>query len=141
MIGTSPDLLAVDRTGNLLVIEAKWAGDHQRTPWGPPQLAFYAELWARSIATHRGSHALLTEMLAQRASLGLSEPWLIKRPIRIVPVLAIGNGDPTREVLHRVLAVQHALDSNFVADPRVRPTQLWLINEETGDPRARLNRR
>jgi hypothetical protein len=141
VIGTSPDLLAVDQDGHLLVIEAKWAGDSQRTPWGPPQLAYYAELWASALRTDRAAPMRLQGMLEQRAALGMSEAWVLKQPIRIVPVLAVGNGTPTREVLRRTLVVQERLDARFVSDPRVRPTSIWLVDNDLGDPRVRLDRR
>ncbi len=109
--GTSPDFLAVDAEGRLLVVEAKPAQALAGIVRGPAQVAFYAAMWAAWLAVD-GDVDRLEEELAQRAALGLlppGAPMTIARPVKVVPVLAIGPGSISAEAWPRLQAVARAV--------------------------------
>ena len=105
--GTSPDFVAVDAEGRLLVVEAKPAHALAGIVRGPAQVAFYAAMWATWLEEN-GDVDRLEEELAQRAALGLlpsGAPLTIARPVQVVPVLAIGPGSASAETWPRLQAV------------------------------------
>ncbi len=109
--GTSPDFVAVDEAGRLLVVEAKPAQAMAGVVRGPAQVAFYAAMWAAWLKEY-GDVDRLEDELAQRAALDLlppSAPLTIARPVQVVPVLAIGPGWVSAEAWPRLQAVANAV--------------------------------
>jgi len=109
--GTSPDFVAIDAAGRLLVVEAKPAQALAGIVRGPAQVAFYAAMWAAWLEEY-GDADRLEDELAQRAALGLlppGAPRAIARPVQVVPVLAIGPGQVSAEAWPRLQAVAHAV--------------------------------
>jgi len=118
-LGTSPDFLAVDDAGRLLVIEAKPATAAAGIVGAPAQVGLYAAMYAAWLdQVGDAGTAELTAELVQRRRLGLvpglAERFLAARP-QVVPVLAIGPGVVSPEVWERVRSVAQALSSSALS--------------------------
>jgi hypothetical protein len=126
-LGTGCDLLAVDRRGRLLVMEAKPSSSTRGITWGPVQVGVYADL-VRAWATETSRPAqILNRMLQQRVRLGLS-PELgvrLREPLDIVPVIAIGGEVRSKIALTRLAEVQRALLANQVGWPNL---EIWQVD-------------
>ena len=110
-LGTGVDFIGVDADGALLVIEAKHAGDHAKIPWAPLQVMFYAELFRRWVSESPDAPAILNGMLESRISLGLCpDPGArIDASAQVIPIVAIGPGRVSSEVLSRARRVNAIL--------------------------------
>lgn len=108
-LGTSPDFVAVDVKGRVLVIEAKPVNATAGLRWAPAQLRTYAELWARLL---KGEKAVerLRDMLNQRVTLGLAPAGadIADDPV-VVPVLVVGPDAPSKDVEDQVELVAAAM--------------------------------
>ncbi|MEX1046435.1 MAG: hypothetical protein WD757_03115 [Actinomycetota bacterium] len=128
--GTSPDILAIDKAGRLLVIEAKPSRATDGITWGPAQLRFYADLWAALLASNPSVKDNIASMLETRVSLGLASPGqsTLAKPLRIVPILAIGAGRASRTAIKRAAMVQEAIDAGAKnASPVAKPSSgFWI---------------
>jgi hypothetical protein len=128
-LGTSPDFLAVDRDGRLLVIEAKPAHALEGIVWGPAQVRFHAELMARVLTCWPQAVPALNTMLDQRVGLGLTNvlapPVMPATPV--VPVLAIGDGAPSPAAQDRSRRVADAV-SGATGSARVAPLEVWKLD-------------
>jgi hypothetical protein len=109
--GTSPDILALDGGGRLIVAEAKPASYQSGIGKGPIQARFYAGLIARWLELSGAASAALGKMLAQRIAVGLDRgsPVVIPSNSPVVPVLAIGPGELTRKRREHALDLRDAL--------------------------------
>lgn len=128
--GTGLDILAVDEEGRLLIVEAKPPGATEGITWGPAQVRFYADLYARLFASNPDVEDHVASVLEQRVSLGLTSPGssTLARPLRIVPVLAIGAGRASRAAIKRAVMVQEAIDARAKAALPVTKTEFWLLD-------------
>jgi len=137
--GTSPDILGVDGDGRLLIIEAKPPEATDGITWGPAQLRFYADLWARLLSYNPDVTDYVISMLEERVALGLTPPGpsTLARPRRIVPVLAIGAGRASRAALKRAVMVQEAIDAGARRPKSVAKTEFWIL-DPSGEPAAVL---
>ena len=132
--GQEADVLAVDRDGNLLVIEVKPAKAAKGLVWGPAQVRFYAEVFARLLNIDDGARGKLAGMLAQRRKLGLTpsnEIELRDQP-SVIPVLAVGPGSVSQEVARRIPALAAALPQPDTGRSAVTPTQMWKLDSTCG---------
>jgi hypothetical protein len=129
-LGEEADFLAVDELGRLLVIEAKPAEALAGIAWGPAQVRFYAELFARWLEMTVDAADVLNAMLDQRVELGLASPARsLVSPVEVVPVLAIGAGTISPQAYSRLSAVAEVLDQ-VSAHPFVRPLEVWTLDQE-----------
>ncbi len=129
--GTSPDFLAVDDDGRLLVIEAKPPTATAGIVRGPAQVRFYAAMYAYWLAQDSGAVEVLHQQLAQRQALGLLPPegrTQLAEPVTVVPVLAIGPGMTSPEAWARLLAVQQALEQAEPSLPQAAPLEVWRLS-------------
>jgi hypothetical protein len=135
-MGRELDVLAIGRDGRLLCLEVKPADAATHIPWSCAQTLVYADLFARwaaqdpSVATDS-----LNSMAAQRASLDLlDERWshALSSPIRVVPVLAIGEGPVSPTTWKRVELLAEALGS-VPLHAFVDPLEVWRLDRE-GNP-------
>ena len=113
--GTSPDILAVDGDGRLIVAEAKPASYGSGIGKGPIQARFYAGLIARWVEHDGQASAALSQMLAQRIAVGLEAgpAMSVASDSPVVPVLAIGPGELTPRRRQHTLELRDAsLDWN-----------------------------
>lgn len=112
-LGMSPDFIAVDNDGRLLIIEAKAASAAAGITWGPAQVTFYACMYAAWLAEAGDeARAILQRGLEQRRALRLVPPAAqraLAAPPDVVPVLAIGPGIVSPEVWSRLSVVAEAL--------------------------------
>ena len=133
-LGQEADVLAVDEDGNLLVIEVKPATAAKGLAWAPVQVLFYATVFARLLATDESARDKLSGMLAQRRELGLTPPNGLELRDRasLIPVVAIGAGDVSREVLRRVPLLAAALPPQDPTKTVVAPTRVWKY-DSSGD--------
>lgn len=129
-LGTSPDVLAVENDGRLLVIEAKPANALDGIAWGPAQVSFYAQLFALWIENAYRTHQGLQQMLEQRKVLGLTPDGggEIESSSQIVPVLAIGPGEMRPSALKRSLEVASVLNQASQKVP-TSPIEIWKLDE------------
>jgi hypothetical protein len=127
--GTSPDILAIDQVGRLLVIEAKPPGATEGITWGPAQVGFYARMWSRVYAEDPRTSEHLQAALDQRVELGLSPKTvaIAKRP-SIVPVLAIGPGRLGRDTLRRVTLMRDAVATASGQGGKVATMEIWFLD-------------
>jgi hypothetical protein len=133
--GTSPDVLAVDDDGRLLVMEAKPPGALDGITWGPAQVWFYGLMFAELFDKQPEAGDHITGMLKQRISLGLTAPGRteLATPLRIVPVLAIGSGRASRKAIKRATLVQDAINAGAKEKGRVARAEVWLL-DAAGEP-------
>ena len=128
--GTSPDFTGVDASGRLLIIEAKPASATEGIAWGPAQVRFYASMWAAWLDENPVGASLLEEELEQRKALGLlpvGARTTLRRPVSVVPVLAIGPGIVSPEAWSRLRTVQDAV-SNAEGLPPAEPLEVWRLS-------------
>jgi hypothetical protein len=128
--GTSPDILAVDHSGRLIVAEAKPFSYTSGIAKGPIQVRYYAGLLSRWLELDPEAPANLHRMLEQRIEAGLTSglPIAFSPQVSVVPVLAIGAGEASK------VAVEHAIalrDSLAQLDPveagKTAPTEIWRL--------------
>ncbi|MDP9398648.1 MAG: hypothetical protein M3P96_12905, partial [Actinomycetota bacterium] len=116
-MGTSPDFIAVDDAGRLLVIEAKPATAAAGITWGPAQVTFYAATYAAWLAeSGEAAQASLRQQLEQRRALGLLVDHgerALGAPPEVVPVLVIGPGMVSPEAWSRLAGVADAVEGQF----------------------------
>ena len=133
--GTSPDVLALDGEGRLLVIEAKPPGALEGITWGPVQVRFYADMFAELFRRQPSASDHIAIMLEQRIALGLTSPGRVDlaKPLRIVPVLAIGAGRASREAIKRATMVQDAINECAKPTAPVSRPEVWVLHTD-GEP-------
>lgn len=133
-LGTEADVLALDSTGRLLVIEVKPAEEIKGLAWGPAQVRMYAELFASWLdADEDFARDRLAAMADQRRALGLlDDRWspASAGQLRVLPVLAIGSGQMSREAMPRITAIAEALSSLNWSSNRVDPFEVWLLDDD-----------
>jgi hypothetical protein len=132
--GQEADVLAADTDGNLLVIEVKPSNTAKGLVWGPAQVRFYAEVFARVLSIDDQARAKLTAMLAQRRKLGLTptnEIELQDHP-SVIPVLIVGSGTVSQEVARRIPILAAALPHPDPGHSLISPTQLWKVDSTCG---------
>jgi hypothetical protein len=132
--GTSPDFIAVDGDGRLLVLEAKPATATAGIVRGPAQVRLYAAMYAEWFAQDPDAVAVLNTELAQRQSVGLLPPdarTTLAEPVTIVPVLAIGPGVTSPEAWARLRAVQHAVHEAGPSLPHTEALEVWRLSRTT----------
>ncbi|MFN8035390.1 MAG: hypothetical protein U0V73_05605 [Acidimicrobiia bacterium] len=130
-LGTGLDILAIDRSGRLLAIEAKPANALAGIVWGPAQVRFYAELFARLLSTNTDSIGHLEAMLAQRITLKLTStdaPETLSEPRVVVPVLAIGPGLISAVARSRMTSVALAVE-RAEGSATIAPLEVWRLDD------------
>ena len=134
-LGTSPDFLAVDDAGRLLVIEAKPFNASAGITWGPTQVTLYATMYATWLASSgESARANLEALLEQRRALGLVPGEAVRtlaRPLTVVPLLVLGPGMVSPEVWSRLDAVVKALS---LVPGSTAPLEIWRLTSD-GEPR------
>lgn len=135
-MGDELDVLALDRRGRLLCMEAKPAEETAGIVWSVAQVLVYAELFGRWVAQDAAAAAsAIAAMAEQRAALALLDPsWTMPPapPMRVVPVVAIGPGLRSPVALKRLAHLSAALDS-VPRHALVDPVEVWLL-DAAGDP-------
>ena len=133
--GTSPDILAIDDAGRLLVIEAKPPGALEGIAWGPAQVGFYGSMFGELFKRNRDGASVISRMLEQRVALGLTEPGRmdLAAPLRIVPVLAIGAGHASYQALSRACLVQNAISTKVKPTLPITRPEIWIL-DPSGEP-------
>ncbi len=110
-IGNELDFLALDREGNILLIEYKHGTNTSGIYLSPMQIGMYYDLFA-SFPKNELEFAV-NEMLIQKQKIGLINPgWVKPTAIReIIPVLIISNYNDkssAREKFHEVMNIVRA---------------------------------
>ena len=135
-MGDELDVLAIDRDGRLLCIEAKPAEETAGIAWSCAQVALYSELFSRWVADDpAAAAAALSAMAGQRAALGmLDSRWTspLAAPIRVAPVVAVGPGVRSPVALTRLAAVCASLENV--------PRHPWSTRSKCGSWTQRANR-
>jgi len=130
-MGDELDVLAVDRHGRLLCMEAKPAEETAGIVWSVAQVLVYAELFGRWVAQDVALAAsTISGMAAQREELGLLDPsWTapVVPLARVVPVVAIGPGLRSPVALSRLADLSAALEP-VSRHPLVDPIEVWLLD-------------
>jgi hypothetical protein len=131
-LGDEADLAAVDRSGRLLVIEAKPFDELKGITWAPAQVRLYSELFAALADDNPAMSDLFNEMVAQRGTLGLMDGAWTFAPaseLRIAPVIAIGGWPASPAALTRLAAIVAALQTSAPPNARIDPLEVWLLDE------------
>jgi hypothetical protein len=133
--GTSPDILAIDNAGRLLVIEAKPPSALEGIAWGPAQVAFYGSMFGELFKRNAEASTDITRMLEQRVRLGLTRPGRLDlaSPLRIVPVLAIGAGHASYQAIARACLVQNAISAKTKPTLPITRPEIWVL-DPVGEP-------
>jgi hypothetical protein len=130
--GRKLDALAIALDGRLFAIEVKPGATTKGVAWTPLQVAVYVRMLRSWIGQdHDAAAAVLEGMARQRAMLALTSPSVpkLRRPIEVIPVIAIGKPlTSRREASHRFAAVREALKD---AGEPLEGLTLWAV-EETG---------
>lgn len=128
-IGTSPDFLGVDIGGRLLVIEAKHHSATSMLTKVALQVGFYARMFGRLIDEEPQALDAMQSMLAQRVDLELSRSGhlYLTEPTRVVPVVAVGPGRPSKEAHRRLWLVADAV-SRAGGPGNVDPVEVWYLD-------------
>lgn len=133
-LGTSPDFLAVDAAGRLLVLEAKPASAAYGLVWSPLQVGLYAQMWAALLHEVPTTRAQIEAELAQRKSLGLLPAGALTElmePLQVVPVVGVGPGVVSPEVWRRLRAVAlHAATAPGAES--LQPLEVWRLSTTKG---------
>jgi hypothetical protein len=138
--GTSPDILAVDDQGRVVVAEAKPSSYTSGIVKGPIQVRFYAGLIAAWVRRDHDAPEQLRKMLEQRVAVGLSGGPIpdFRASVPIVPVLAIGPGKVSDVALRHAKELRSAVGGLSPVEAEVvAPTEIWRLDEQ-GDVTARL---
>lgn len=128
-VGHSLDFLAVDIGGRLALIEAKAdsasAGELSKVA---VQAGVYAAMFANLLHEDPTTVDAVTRMLHQRTQLGLSRRGILhlRDERRVVPVVAIGPGRPSREVHRRMWEVASTITDAH--GPNVDPIEVWYLD-------------
>jgi hypothetical protein len=138
--GTSPDILAVDLTGRLIVVEAKPPGSKSGIVKGPIQARFYAGLIARWLEHDADAPQVLAKMLGQRVAAGLDRGATasFRSDMPVVPVLAVGPGDVSPKRLVHALELRTALARLRASEAGVTEAiEIWRLRSD-GDVDEKL---
>ncbi|MEX1263856.1 MAG: hypothetical protein WEE66_07970 [Actinomycetota bacterium] len=131
--GTSPDILAVDDSGRLIVAEAKPFSYTSGISKGPIQVRYYAGLLSRWLELDPEAPVNLHRMLEQRIEAGLtSGPLVAFDPqVSVVPVLAIGVGVASSVAVEHAIALRDALAQLDPAEAgKTAPTEIWRLGTD-----------
>jgi hypothetical protein len=131
--GTSPDILAVDSEGRLIVAEAKPAAYESGIGKGPIQVRFYAGLIARWMEHDGEAPDALSRMLVQRIAVGLDEGTVptFRADMPVVPVLALGPGEISGKRLEHTLALREALAGLQTAEAgATSAVEIWRLRAD-----------
>lgn len=138
--GTSPDILAVDNRGRLVVAEAKPFSYTSGIVKGPIQTRFYSGLIARWLEADPDARAILRTMLAQRIDVGLAKgpaPTFSSK-VPILPVLALGAGEVSKRALEHATELRDSLsDLNPSEAGATEATEIWRLRPD-GDIEEKL---
>jgi hypothetical protein len=129
--GTSPDVLAVDHSGRLIVAEAKPCSYTSGIAKGPIQVRFYAGLLSRWLELDPEAPANLRRMLKQRSEVGLTTGPMVpfSSVVPVVPVLAIGQGGAKQVAVDHAIELRGALNNlDPVEAGRTAPTEIWQLD-------------
>ena len=127
-LGLETDLMGIDHQGRLLVIEVKPADAVEGITWAPGQARLYAEVFALWLELDPNASVALAEMAAQRRRLSLPAPsWTLpeQSKIRVVPVIAIGDGKRSPQALDRLVKIHNALCGSRSLSSRLDPLEVW----------------
>jgi hypothetical protein len=127
-LGLETDLMGIDHQGRLLVIEVKPADAVEGITWAPGQARLYAEVFALWLELDPNASVALAHMAAQRRRLSLPAPsWALpeQSKIRIVPVIAIGDGKRSPQALVRLVKIHTALQASPSLSSRLDPLEVW----------------
>lgn len=131
--GTSPDILAVDSSGRLIVTEAKPFSYTSGIAKGPLQTRFYAALIARWLESDPAGPEILKKMLHQRIEVGLAHAPEVafRADTPVVPVLAVGAGPASQVALQHAMELRDALTALDQAEAgRTAPTEIWRLGAD-----------
>lgn len=131
--GTSPDILAVDSIGRLIVAEAKPPGYASGIVKGPIQVRFYAGLIARWMEQDEDSADALSRMLAQRIAVGLDQgsTATFLPHVPVVPVLALGPGEIAPKRLQHALELRdHLTDLDTTEAGVTSAIEIWQLRAD-----------
>lgn len=128
-VGSSLDFLGVDIGGRLALIEAKAdTASAAELAKVAVQVGVYAEMFAFLMRHDPGAVSAIACMLRQRAELGLSRKGVLhlRDERRVVPVVAIGPGRPSKEVHSRMWEVARSIRTAH--GPNVDPIEVWYLD-------------
>lgn len=131
--GDEVDLLAVDRQGRVLIVEAKDGADTTGLGLALAQVGLYRRLFARWVDVCSEAASILTGMLEQRRALGLAPDgaYSVADPVtpeNLVPVIAIRPKVKNATVANeRMVEVRNALEGQGVELPGL---QIWLVHDD-----------
>jgi hypothetical protein len=111
-LGNELDILGLDEQGRVLLVELKQASATSGIAWAAAQVSVYRELFERWVRQDpEKAVRTLNDTLRQRRRLGLAGggDWPIAAPLRLVPVIGIGGGEPSGEAIRRLHMVQDRL--------------------------------
>jgi hypothetical protein len=129
--GNELDVLSVDVTGRLLLIELKQASSTSGITWAPAQVSVYVDLFQKWVDRNEtAAHGTLTRMLEQRRRLRLAGggDWKIAFPLRLVPVVGIGGDVRSKVALSRLRTVQETLINAGVGHKDLEIWQFGAVN-------------
>jgi len=138
--GGKLDLLALDPRGRVLVIEVKDGADTAGVGWTPAQVALYLRLFECWADHCTGAADILSAMLKQRQRLGLlpGGEHQIARPVRFVPVIAIGPDMRSPNIANqRMTAVRGALETQGID---LADLQFWQVDKHGAIAEGALER-
>jgi hypothetical protein len=127
-LGEECDALALDGQGRLLAIEVKpGSAGAKSIAFSPLQASYYARLFRRWAEQASSPQESLDGVIAQRARLGLAHAGVpAASPLAIVPVVILGGGSPSKEVLRRCQVVRKLI----LDDCLVEELQLWALDAD-----------
>lgn len=128
-VGSSLDFLAVDIGGRLAIVEAKAdSASASELAKVAVQAGVYAAMFADLLREDREAVPAISRMLQHRAQLKLSRKGVLhlRDESRVVPVVAIGPGRPSKEVHRRMWEVTDAIAEAHGRD--VDPVEVWYLD-------------
>ena len=131
-LGLEADLLGLDDSGRLLVMEVKPATAVHGISLAPAQVRLYAERFGLWLETNPDAREHIISMVNQRLTLILPAPH-VKIPsqasMRVVPVISIGAGKMSAQAHPRLEAIHAALQAAPSLSARLDPLEIWRHDE------------
>jgi hypothetical protein len=133
--GDELDMLAINRSGELVAIELKYGKNTSGIYWGPLQVGVYHDAYEATLGSIRGA---IRNLVQQKIALGVLPQEACglldaSSLMRVEPVLAIAEPKDRSECWHRMKLVMNEMDQAGIPRPLL-PLRIVKIHEANGDP-------
>ncbi|MEI6210291.1 MAG: hypothetical protein WCR06_01570 [bacterium] len=138
--GDELDMLAINRSGDLVALELKHGSNSSGIYWGPLQVAVYQDAFFKTLGSIRGQ---IRGLVAQKIELGLLPPdagrLLEASPLtRVEPMLAVAEPNDSSQAWNMMKSVLAAMSRAGTPRPSL-PLRLARIRDVSGEPGVEIS--